>query len=130
MARPRTLVFSPAGAAKKYPCPLRADHGVTLGSASEWLKAAWVVSFPRPEDANKEAEAGGLPARRWSRQGAQGQEAGAVGLTQITPGRAQSPPRWACNASSWQSFQGATFLWLVEGGEGQGRAAGISIGSK
>lgn len=57
MARPRTLVFSPAGAAKKYPGPLRADHGVTLGSASEWLKAAWVVSFPRPEDANKEAEA-------------------------------------------------------------------------
>lgn len=125
---------SPAGAAKKYPGRLRADRGVTLGSASEWLKAAWVVSFPCPEDANKKAEACGErqrpPCLQMEPSGGPGPGGGCSGSDTDNPRRGSEPPRWACNASSWQNFQGATFLWLAEGGEGQGRAAGISIGSK
>lgn len=126
---------SPAGAAKKYPGPLRTDRGVTLSPAAEWLKAVWVVSFPCPEDANKKAEACGerrRPPCLWSHQEAQGREmAGAVGVTQITPGGAQSPPDGpAMPAAGRASKVQLSCGWRREEREGQGRAVGISIGSK
>lgn len=87
---------SPAGAAKKYPGCLRADRGVTLGSASEWLKAAWVVSFPCPEDANKKAEACGErqrpPCLQMEPSGGPGPGSGCSGSDTDNPRRGSEPP--------------------------------------
>lgn len=127
MARPRTLVFSPAGAAKKYPGPLRADHGVTLGSASEWLKAAWVVSFPRPEDAN-EAEACDErrrpPYPQMEPSGGPGPGGGCSGSDTDNPRQGSETPQMGLQCQQLAELPRCNFPVAGGGRRGSGKSCG------